>query len=56
MSAPDTNIERQKTRHITMLRGIWIGLLIAAGVAFVLIVSDDDDQATAPASAVEQTG
>lgn len=30
MSAPDTNIERQKNRHKTMVWGIWVGLAIAA--------------------------
>ncbi len=33
MSAPDVNLDRQKRRHSTMIRGVWIGLLIAVGVA-----------------------
>ncbi|MGA9253586.1 MAG: hypothetical protein WBV71_14190 [Roseobacter sp.] len=29
MSAPDVNVDRQKSRHITMVRGLWIGVAIA---------------------------
>ena len=33
MSAPDVNIEKQKHRHRTMVRGVWIGVAIACVVA-----------------------
>ncbi|MFK7763737.1 MAG: hypothetical protein AB8B62_10770 [Roseobacter sp.] len=39
MSAPDVNIERQKKRHHTMVKGIWIGLGIAIVVAVGLSVA-----------------
>ncbi|WP_375228126.1 hypothetical protein [Roseobacter sp. S98] len=56
MSAPDTNIERQKTRHVTMLHGLWIGILIAAGVAFVALSGGASDEAAAPATVSEAAG
>jgi len=33
MSAPDVNLERQKNRHRTMVRGLWIGAAVAVIVA-----------------------
>lgn len=39
MSAPDTNLERQKTRHKTMGTGLWIGAGIAVLVAAVFIIA-----------------
>lgn len=39
MSAPDTNLERQKTRHRTMGTGLWIGAGIAAVVAAIFILA-----------------
>jgi len=33
MSAPDVNLERQKNRHRTMVRGLWIGVAIGVMVA-----------------------
>ncbi|WP_298842245.1 hypothetical protein [uncultured Roseobacter sp.] len=56
MSAPDTNIERQKTRHIPMLRGVWIGLLIAAGVAFVALSGDSGSETASPAAVSDTSG
>lgn len=35
MSAPDVNIETQKHRHRTMIRGLWIGAAFAALVVIV---------------------
>ena len=39
MSAPDTDIEKQKTRHRTMVHGLWVGVAIAVIVAVALAVS-----------------
>ena len=39
MSAPDTNLERQKNRHKTMAWGIWVGLSFAAVVAIGLAIA-----------------
>lgn len=38
MSAPDVNLERQKNRHRTMVRGLWIGVAIAGAVAVCVYV------------------
>ncbi len=39
MSAPDVNLDRQKRRHRPMLRGLWIGLAVAVGVALLWAVA-----------------
>ena len=39
MSAPDVNLERQKRRHRPMVRGLWIGMAVAAGVALLWAVA-----------------
>jgi hypothetical protein len=36
MSAPDVNIERQKARHKTMVRGLWIGAVLAIAAALAV--------------------
>ena len=38
MSSPDTNIEKQKHRHRTMVRGIWLGLAVAGVVLLATTV------------------
>ena len=38
MSAPDVNVERQKTRHSTMVRGLWIGAAVAVVVTLGIFV------------------
>jgi hypothetical protein len=46
MSAPDVNLERQKSRHRTMVRGLWIGAAIAVIVAVAIygytVISGED--------------
>ena len=53
MSAPDTNIERQKNRHKTMGWGIWLGLgfaaIVAIGLAAAVSVFGVDLTSGAPA-------
>ena len=39
MSAPDTNIEKQKHRHRRMIHGIWLGVAIAFLVAAGVVLS-----------------
>lgn len=39
MSAPDTNLERQKTRHKTMGTGLWIGAGVAILVAAAFTIA-----------------
>lgn len=39
MSAPDTNIEKQKHRHRTMGWGLWIGAALAVLVGLVFVVA-----------------
>jgi hypothetical protein len=54
MSAPDVNLEKQKHRHRTMVRGLWVGAAVAVIVAIGLIVSetvfDADPTDLAPAA------
>jgi hypothetical protein len=40
MSAPDVNLEKQKHRHRTMVRGLWVGAALAIVVAIGLVVSE----------------
>ena len=52
MSAPDTNVEKQKKNHRTPLMGIWLSLIIAA-VLFVgwilwYVVSPTPEEAGGP--------
>ncbi|XDA99474.1 hypothetical protein AB1M95_06060 [Sulfitobacter sp. LCG007] len=37
MSAPDTNIDKQKRRHRPSLIGIWVALAVAAVVVLLMI-------------------
>ncbi len=41
MTSPDTNLERQKRRHVGPLLGITIGLIAAAVFMMVFMGSDD---------------
>lgn len=57
MTAPDTNIEKQKSRHRPALVGI--GAAVAAILVFVVLAQmAPDDDATPPtgASDIEQQG
>lgn len=45
MSSPDVNIGKQKHRHRTMIRGLWIGVGIALVVTAGVIVSGIDPAA-----------
>jgi hypothetical protein len=38
MSAPDTNIEKQKQRHKPVAWGLWAGIAITLAVVIVLAV------------------
>jgi hypothetical protein len=53
MSAPDVNIEKQKHRHRTMVRGLWVGaaiaLLVVGGIAISAGVFDTDPADLIPA-------
>lgn len=52
MSAPDTNLERQKNRHKTMGWGVWVGvgfaLLVALGLILTVTVFGVDLATLAP--------
>jgi hypothetical protein len=54
MSAPDVDIEKQKHRHRTMARGLWIGgavaVLVAAGLAVAMGVFDTDPTEVIPSA------
>ena len=61
MSAPNTNIEKQKKRHKGPLGGIWFGLafvavLLVVWLGYVFVSADDDEPAAAttePAAVTE---
>lgn len=52
MSAPTTNIEKQKSRHRTPLLGIAAVLAFALALfaAFTVLMADDEDDVVAPAT------
>lgn len=61
MSAPNTNIEKQKKRHKGPLGGIWFGLafvavLLVVWLGYVFMSADEDEPAAAttePAAVTE---
>lgn len=60
MSAPETNLETQKKRHIGPLGGMLLVVAFAAilfGLFYIFATSDDptDDGATAPSAAAEES-
>ena len=56
MSAPDTNIEKQATRHWPSILGIFVALLlgVAIGLAIALVIDINGPQVTAALPAAEQ--
>lgn len=58
MSAPDTNIEKQATRHWPSILGIFVALLlgVAIGLAIALVIDINGPQVTAamPAAGLPQ--
>ena len=56
MSAPDTNLERQKNRHKTMGWGVWVGvgfaLLVALGLILAVTVFGVDLATLAPSDMI----
>lgn len=55
MSAPTTNVEKQKSRHAGVLRGlaaICVFVVVIFGIWYAMATTDDptDDGAVAPAS------
>ncbi|WP_298969958.1 hypothetical protein [uncultured Roseobacter sp.] len=53
MSAPDTNIAKQKTRHRPALWGLWTGVLLAIVVGSILAWTLSADEAAASLAALE---
>ena len=56
MSAPDVSLERQKRRHRTIVKGLWVGVTVAVIVAvmafFFSIIIDSDTAYATPVDAV----
>lgn len=59
MSAPDTDLERQKQRHRGPLMGMWIALAVVAvlfvGWVMFYAVSPEPDAVGGPVTKQEQT-
>ncbi len=51
MSAPDTNLEKQKRRHWGPLLGIALAIVLAGGLAFVFLAGGGDDVTGVPVDA-----